>query len=182
MKNFLFALAAGLIPVLATTNGVNAQTSVNPEILEAQKHEAAVKHVVKDFENTTADLARISPKAQKSFTRNFKTVGDGSWEKLSDGYSVTFRSEGISNRIFYDQHGRWTGSLKGYEEAKMPKAVRDIVKRSYYDFTITYVQEAETTDSDHKPTYIVHLEDQKTIKLVRIFDGEMQNWQEYKKN
>ena len=83
--------------------------------------------------------------------------------------------------IYYGRHGKWFGSLKGYKEDKLSPELRKMIKREYYDYSITYVQEAETIDSEGKPTYIIHLEDNKSIKRLRICDGQMEIWQEYKK-
>ncbi len=63
----------------------------------------------------------------------------------------------------------------------MPGDIRDIVKREYYDYEITSVQEIETIDSYGIPTYIVHLEDNNNIKLIRVRDGEMALYKEFKK-
>lgn len=177
MKTFIFALVAGIIPALATTNGAFAQNSVNPEILQPQKNAIVIaKAAIRSNE-----MAAISPKALKNFAKTYKGVLETNWDKINDGYAVKFKINEISSRIFYDNKGNWTGSLKGYFENKLPEDIRAIVKRQYYDFAITYVQEVETTDSNGIPSYIIHLEDSKSIKQVRIYGGQMDTWREYKK-
>ena len=83
--------------------------------------------------------------------------------------------------IDYAKNGNWTASLKNYTEDKLPFEVRDQVKRAYYDFTIAFVQEVETPESDGKPTYIIHIEDKHTYQFVRVCDGKMDIWKKLNK-
>lgn len=41
-----------------------------------------------------------------------------------------------------------------YDEDKMNLAVRDIVKRKYYNFKITSIDEVESIDNENVPTYM----------------------------
>lgn len=173
MKKILFAITVGSILALAATNGAYAQNSVNPEVLEPQKNAVAVEK--------SMPPNGISSRAVKDFTKSYKNVTGETWDKTSEGFSVKFTSDGVRTIIYYKGNGTWMGSLKGYNEDQMPADVRKIVKREYYDYSITYVQEAQTGDSEGKPTYIIHLEDKHHIKLVRVCDGEMDVWKEYKR-
>ncbi|MEP7107306.1 MAG: hypothetical protein ABI760_04975 [Ferruginibacter sp.] len=181
MKKFLFAFVAGCIPALVATNGAYAQNSVNPEILEPQKNVTTIEKVVTPVNDQIVDMGAISPKILKDFTKTYKNVTGESWEKTKEGFSAKFISNGVNTRIYYNVKGKWTGSLKGYSEEIMPRDVRDIVKRSYYDYSITLVQEVETIESNGIPTYLVHLEDKKSYIQVRVCDGQMEVWKEFKK-
>jgi hypothetical protein len=44
------------------------------------------------------------------------------------------------------------------------------------------VEEVETVESNGVPTYLIHVEDQKNIKLIRVSDGHMETWKEYVKS
>ncbi len=59
---------------------------------------------------------------------------------------------------------------------KMPVAIRKMVAGAYPDYDITYVNEAETTNSNGIPTYIVLLEGRRCYKWVRIYDDEIEIW------
>ncbi|MEP7142794.1 MAG: hypothetical protein ABI707_07985 [Ferruginibacter sp.] len=181
MKKILFTLAAGLIPALVATNGAYAQNSVNTEVVEAQKNVTEIEKTLTPANDRIVNLGAVSPKALKDFSKAYKNVTAESWEKTGEGFAAKFTSNGVQSMIYYNNKGAWTGSLKNYHEEKMPTDVRKIVKREYYDYTITFVQEVLTTDSDSIPTYIIHLEDKDSIKLVRVHDGEMDVWKDYKK-
>jgi len=178
MKTFLFALLT-LPLVLVATTGAYAQNAVNTEVPEPKKNVIAVEKALGP--NDLSAKTSISQKALKDFAKSYKSVNGETWEKTSEGYRVRFTSDGVMTTIYYGRHGKWFGSLKGYKEDKLSPELRKMIKREYYDYSITYVQEAETIDSEGKPTYIIHLEDNKSIKRLRICDGQMEIWQEYKK-
>jgi hypothetical protein len=182
MKKILFALLAGCIPALVTTNGAYAQNTVNPEILKPQKNITAIEKALTPFNDNIVDIAAISPKALKDFTNTYKNVTGESWYKIKDGFAARFTINGVMSTIYYNTKGRWTGNLKNYSEDKMPHDIRDIVKREYYDYSITSIDEVRTIHSHGILTYIIHLEDENNIKLVRISDRQMDVWKELRKS
>ena len=182
MKKFLFALLAGCITALVATNGAYAQNLVNPEILEPQKNINAIEKEVTQPRDKIAGNDAISPKALKDFTKTYKNVVSESWEKLKDGYATRFILNDVMHSVYYNTKGRWTGSVKGYSEDKMPNDIRNIVKQEYYDYSIIYVEEVETIGSNGIPTYVIHLENKNNIKLVRIGNRQMDVMEEFQKS
>jgi hypothetical protein len=168
MKKNLIALAVAGIALLAGTSKTNAQMVSNNSSLEYRGS------IVGDNDN-------ISPKAIREFTKTHVEVNNESWTQTKDGYAVRFNSNGVRNTILYDKKGNWAGSIKCYTEEKMLPQLRHTVKGVYYDYKIVYVQEIETVDSEGVPTYIVGLEDETNIKLVKIFAGEMNAWKDFTK-
>ncbi|MCW3092824.1 MAG: hypothetical protein JWP81_3893 [Ferruginibacter sp.] len=183
MKNLVFALLAGSITTLAAANGAYAQNTVSSQAIEpqVQKNVTGNENMATAGAKQLAEQAAISPKALKNFTKAYKGVSGESWEKIDGGFSAKFVSNDVHTRIYFDKKGNWDASLKGYTEDKMPRAIRNIVKREYFDYTITYVQEVETLESKGIPTYVIHMEDSTSIKLLRVHDGEMSEWKSYKK-
>lgn len=183
MKKFLFALlAAGGFSALIATNGAHAQNLVNPGILQSLKNITAIEKEVRHASDNIVSNDAISPKALKDFTKTYKTVSSESWEKIQDGYATRFTLNDVLNSVYYNTKGRWTGSVKGYSEDKMPRDVRNIVKQEYYDYSIIYVEEVETIDSNGVPTYVIHLEDKNNIKLVRIGNRQIDVMEEFQKS
>jgi hypothetical protein len=182
MKKLLFALLAACIAALVTTNGAYAQKPVNPEILEPQKNITAIEKALIPVNDNIVGIGAISPKALKDFANTYKNVTGESWEKIKDGFATRFTINGVMSTIYYNTKGRWTGSLKQYSEDKMPQNIRAIIKPEYYDYSITSVDEVENIDSHGIPTYIVHLEDKNNIKLVRIYDRQMDVWEKFQKS
>jgi hypothetical protein len=182
MKTFLFALLAGSITTLVATNGAYAQNLVNPRMLHSQINISAIEKEVTPTNDNIVGIDAISPRALKDFTKTYKNVISERWEKIKDGYATRFILNDVMNSIYYNTKGRWTGSVKGYSEDKMPHDIRDIVKHEYYDYSIIYVEEVETIDSYGIPTYVIHLEDKNNIKLVRIGNRQMDVMEEFQKS
>ena len=157
-------------------NGAYAQRSVNTEIAQPGKNIAPVEKVIAYTNNSVSETGSINPEALKHFSDTYKNVTGESWMKIKDGFVARFTLNGVMNTIYYNTKGRWAGSLKSYREDKLPHDIRDIVKREYYDYSITSVDEGETIDSKGVPTYVVHLEGENNVKLVRICDRQMDVW------
>ena len=120
-------------------------------------------------------------RALKSFSRLYKNISNETWVKVKDGFVARFLSYGIRYSVLYNTKGYWTGLVKNYTEEKLPRNIREIVKSKYYDYSIFYVDEMETSATGDAPVYIVHLEDKVGVKLVRVYNGDMDVWMEYVK-
>ena len=178
MKNFLFALVAGCIITLTGVNGANAQNPVSPAPKKFSEMEKAM--VPANDEVPGRDM--ISPRALRDFAKRCKNVTAERWVKVNGGYSANFISDGVSNSIFYNSHGKWLSSLRGYNEEKLPHEIRDIVKYEYHDYSIFYVQEIETIGAYGTPAYLIYLEGKNNFKVMRIKDGQADVMREIKKS
>jgi hypothetical protein len=163
MKNLFLVLAVIIVPVLSGMNKVNAQSTIIPQ----------TGHLI--------EMDSINAKALKNFIKINPGVSGEKWVRTRFGFSVKFILNGIHTTILYNNKGNWFGTLRNYTEEKLPVKVRDIVKRWYYDYSIFYVDEVETLDSGGFPTYIIHIENKTTLKLIRVCNGEMEVWKEYVK-
>jgi len=118
-----------------------------------------------------AVASTISARAIKDFKGRFTKVADEKWYLMDKGSCAYFIQGGIKIRAFYDTKGHWLASLKYCGEEQLPHLIRDVVKRTYYDFAITFVNIIEVPDHT---AYLVHLEDKNSLKIVRVNqDGEM---------
>jgi hypothetical protein len=61
----------------------------------------------------------------------------------------------------------------------MSRDIRAQVKSTYYDYTITLVEEIEQINNPL--VYLVHLADASTWKIVSVCDGEMETVQDFRK-
>jgi hypothetical protein len=114
----------------------------------------------------------INMKAVRNFVKNFKTVGNNEWFASADGgFTSTFVSDGINTTVSYDSKGRLQHIIKIYGENRLSFDLRHLVKREYYDASITLVKEVET---DSGVITYVHMQDKDSWKIVRIVDGQMQ--------
>ncbi|MEO8412669.1 MAG: hypothetical protein ABI472_03385 [Ginsengibacter sp.] len=179
MKQFLFAVIAGSISMLAITNRAVAQTSNKLKLFDAPGN-AIVIDVSKSTKGKTATLDIIPTKALNNFRKAYKEATSVKWIKDDPGITAVFASNGIQTVVYYNTKGRWQGSSKTYKEEKFDSKVRGIVKSSYYDYKINYVQEIVTINTT-EPTYLAYIESDTNFKVIRISDGAMDIYQQFKK-
>ena len=133
---------------------------------------------VKSLQNGSGYLNHLSTKAARDFAEKFPEA-DGKWFAAKNGYVVRFVHDSISCRAAYDTRGNWVYTIKVYDEWKLPKNVRHLVKSTYYDYSITQVEEIDRPN-DIK-VYLVHMCDATSWKNVQVRDGEMIVVEEFKK-
>ncbi len=179
MKKFLFAIIAGSISMLAITNGAVAQTSNKLKLFDSPGN-AVVIDLSTSATGKTASLADINTKALNNFRKAYKEATSVKWVKTKHLITAEFVANGIKTVVYYDAKGHWQGSLKNYKEEKFNSKVRGIVKSSYYDYKINYVQEIETVDTP-EPTYLAYIEDDVNFKVIRIGADVMDVYQQFKK-
>ncbi|MEO6720815.1 MAG: hypothetical protein ABIN67_10620 [Ferruginibacter sp.] len=180
MKKLIFAFVAGFISVLVATSGLYARQlnfNANSDPAETALRGDSITPV-----GENADIVKnISTKALKSFSRSYKKGVNEKWSVIADGFAAFFMEDNVRTIVYYNTKGAQVGTLKGYAEDKMSPSLRDLVKRQYYDFKITYVNEVETFNSGGKPTYVINVEDEKHILQLRVNDGEIEIWKKYNK-
>jgi len=116
-------------------------------------------------------------RAMRNFVRTYKDASDARWQSLQDGgYVCRFMQNGVMKRAIYDEKGGWLTTIAGYTVEHLPVDVRRQVHSVYYDYSILYVNEINMPG---KPvSYLVQVQDKRTIKIVRVLDGEMEEIQE----
>jgi hypothetical protein len=180
MKKIIFAFVTGFVSVLVATTGVYAKHLDFNASSDPAKTALRGDSIAPVLEN--ANIAKsINNKALRSFSKSYKKVTNEKWSVVSDGFVASYIEDGVRTTIYYNKNGAWAGSLKGYTEDKMSRSLRDIVKRQYYDFAITYVNEIENPQSEGKPTYVINMEDAKTILQLRANDDLVEVWRKYNK-
>ena len=175
MKKFLLSSATAIILVFAAASNALAQ---NPPKSDVAKLEVSPKASNSATTATGEDMAVISSRAIKDFKKSFKLPAEERWFKIDNGYIVKFVQDGIQSRVDYDNKGNWKATTRYYYEKQLPKDVRSQVKSVYYDYTITSVQ--ELTFPNHL-VYLINMEDEKSILIIRICDGEMDVYKDLKK-
>ena len=99
--------------------------------------------------------------------------------KPSSGYVVHSVIDGRQAMSAYNKKGKWIYTIQQYSIDNLDKNILDRVRSVYYDFGVTGIQKVEQPGSD--AVYIVHLENTKSIKLVRLTNDEMEVVQDFVK-
>jgi hypothetical protein len=133
---------------------------------------------VNSLQNGSGYLNHRSTKAARDFAERYPDI-EGKWFAAKNGFVVRFYQDSINSRAAYDMRGNWVYTIKVYDESKMPKAVRHLVKGTYYDYTITQIEEIDRPNE--LKIYLVHMCDSTTWINVQVRDGEMAVAEEFKK-
>jgi hypothetical protein len=145
-----------------------------------QVNRAALTDNLQSLHMGSLPINKVHVRAMRDFLKRDKTAANTDWMVAETGYVVKYTGKNNSRcRTVYNCRGEFVYTIRQYYENNMPRDVRGIVKSEYYDYTITVVEEIEER---LKPlAYIVHLEDEATIKNVRVCDREMVVLEEYRK-
>ena len=173
MKKQFFRFMAGLIPAIALCMNAHAQiaeSSLELNFKEYVFNEAIANSHEGEITNT---------RASKDFNKRFKPTDRASWFELSDGYAVRCNVEGVDTKAYYDRKGRWYATIRSYDQDKLPNDIRKQVRSTYYDYTIYVVDEVTVGDVT---AYLVKISDQKSLKTIRLVNGEMDVYEDYLKN
>ncbi len=90
--------------------------------------------------NDNSILKDINPKAIKDFKKTF-AARNKTWYKSDKGFIASFSLGEIKNVVAYNNKGKWQHTIRIYNEDKLPRNVRANVKHTYYDYSITLVEE-----------------------------------------
>jgi hypothetical protein len=185
MKKILFALTIGFTSISAISSCAFAQYAENPiafndaKIFRSSIRNMAALETPAYLGTYIADAKNINTKAVKDFQVRFNEASNAKWFSDASGFVSYFTVNGFGNRAFYDKKGRWQYSLIFYGEDKLPKDIRGIAKSTYYDLTITMVEEVQTPAGN---AYFLHMEDKSNIRIVKLnSEGEMVTVQELTK-
>jgi hypothetical protein len=181
MKKTIHLFAVGCMSAAMISGHVWAQDTKNQAGLASAP--TANAHAVAAPSNgsftNTAGVSTISLHAIKDFKGRFTNAKDEQWYSMKTGFLAYFTQDGFRERACYDKKGRWQYSLKYWNESKLPPDIRAVVKRTYYDFAITLV---EIVEIPGHMVYLVHLDDEKNHKIVRVSEeGEMDVLEEFSK-
>jgi hypothetical protein len=185
MKKVLFALAIGFISMTSLKSSVYAQNSENSVAFSNAKNfrlsirNAAALESSASMGTYIPDAKSIHARAIKDFRTRYAGADNAMWFSYKNGFISYFVKDSYGSRVFYDKKGRWEYSLLFFNEDELPVNVRAAVRSTFYDLTITLVEEVQTPDSR---VFICHLEDKATIRIVRVSDdGEMKILQDLTK-
>jgi hypothetical protein len=169
MKKTIIALAAGLACSFTSPTNAEARTTKNAlhlgslSLSTARPVDAAVSGSVK---------------AMRNFKKEFPKIEGQPWSSVKDGWVANFSQHETSTRVFYDQRGNWEYTINYYGEQQMPRNIRAEVKSIYYDYSITGVEEVHVRD---QVVYFVHMQDEKTLKMVRVTDDGVDLMEDFNK-
>ena len=129
---------------------------------------------------TPASAVEINNKAVRNFTKDYKKATGVKWMKTSGGqFAAYFSNDNIQSLVVYNKKGNYECMLRYYQEEKLPREIRGLVKSTYYDYDIYLITEVNRNE---KIAYVVKMEDKTSWKTVKVVDGEMEVMEDYTKS
>jgi hypothetical protein len=165
MKKVFSTLA--ILVIITTSKNVSAQQN-NATAFNSPDVQKTL--LLSTESSPKVDAANVNVKAVKDFNKSFKNVTGEQWYEVSDGFIANFQQDGIETKVAYDQKGRWHCTVRTLTETQLPSDIRDLVKSRYYDFKILVVYEIKHDNT----VYILKMEDNSTLKTLRVADGEIE--------
>ena len=186
MKKILFALIIGFTFIVALSNCSFAQNSnkgieskFKKDLIPSIRNLAILENP--DLMGTyILKRSEINIWAVTDFMDRFDKIDNAIWFSTpKGGFEAYFVQDGYGDRVMYDKKGGWQLSLMNYNEDKLPRDIRTVVKSVYFDFEIILVEEVHTIEGVE---YIVYLEDKSNIMLVKVNkEGDMELFQDLDK-
>jgi hypothetical protein len=121
-----------------------------------------------------------SAKAVNHFNKDYSLARDAQWSIFADkSMMCKFYLNNVLHRAFYTPHGNWIYTTSGYDGSKLNKAVARRIKTVYYDCRIVYADQVDLVIG--KTFYIVEIQDENTIRKIRVNEDDMEVVQEFAK-
>ena len=172
MKRNFFISIVGAGLALVTCITAHAQFADSSEFLPA------IDSPEKSVEAYKSEKPDFNPKVGEIFQDTLKMHLVKAGSNLKTGIIPCLLSM-VFTMVFYNNRGQRLYTIRNYDETKLPKDVRHVVKSTYYDYAITLVQEIE--DAAGTITYLVHLEGKTELINLRA-NYEMDEFEKYIKS
>jgi hypothetical protein len=144
--------------------------------LQPNLHAASTtKHIKYDVAPTSASV-----RAMTHFKENYAWVQDAAWFNGPDNMYCIFHQGNRVNRVFYDQQGYWQYTLISYPPDGLGKKVTERVLGNFPGYHINYVNEIQS--DSYEPVYMISIEDENNIKVLRVTGDDIQVNQALKKS
>jgi len=128
---------------------------------------------------TVTAKSNVSKAVTKSFEESFKDATNTQWYKVNRRYLADFMMKDQQNRALFQKNGAIIYHLTYGFENNLPDDVRKLVKSNYVDYNIT---RAINVHQENRNIWVINIEDNKKIILVRVEEGALEEVGNYDKS
>lgn len=177
MKNTVKRIVSGVIALFILTSNVNAKTKANKAV--ASNEIAMLTKANLAFSKTTDAFSTMNERALNDFKRRFANVQNADWRNTSDGgYFASFITDDVKTIATYNAKGSFQGTIKYYGEDKLDGNIKTLVENTYYDYDLLKVAEVS---AGNETVYVIYVESKKHLKVLTVYNGELQEAGSYLK-
>ncbi|HVM86968.1 MAG TPA: hypothetical protein VMT76_02190 [Puia sp.] len=127
---------------------------------------------------TITSTSKVVKEVSNSFRIAFPEAQNAAWYKLDKNYLVMFMTNDQSNRALFNKYGYLIYHIRYGNENNMPRDIRNLVKSRYSDYKITSVI---FVNQDERNVWVINVENDKRVLVLRSEDGELDRIDLYKK-
>lgn len=128
---------------------------------------------------TVTATTNINKAVSESFKKTFKDATNAQWYKVNKNYLVDFISKDQQNRALLEKNGAIIYHITYGYENNIPEDIRKMVKTNYVDYNIT---KAINVQQQQRNIWVINVESDKKLILVRVEDGELEEVGNYNKS
>lgn len=128
---------------------------------------------------TVTASSNVSKKVNTAFKSSFPDALKARWYKMNKNYLVHFIQSDMQNKALFQKNGYIIYHISYGFENNLPDDVRKIVKSNYVDYNIT---RAVNVKQDNRDIWVVNLETDKKLILVRVEEGALEEVANYEKS
>ena len=129
--------------------------------------------------SATSSNVSVSATVNKAFEQFFTNATHIRWYEINKKFLVKFIQNDQENRALFTKNGVLVYHISYGTEKHLPSEVRDLIKRNYYDQSITRVLKV---NQDKRNIWVVSLEDAKDYIMARVEDMELEETQRMHKS
>ncbi len=119
----------------------------------------------------TATKKAVPERVWKNFRGYFANAENPKWYMANKDYLVKFMTDEKLNHALFTKRGSLVYHISyGYEKS-LPDDIRSQVRKAYLDYTITRAIKVMEAD---RVIWVINLEDNKRLILVRVEEGELE--------
>lgn len=183
MKKFFLASLIGLLPTLLMAQPAdmkdNVKSNMTLPVMIAGSGASTdnTPKTAKELRRAERETRQFA-KTTRAFSHDFENASNVRWSSGKSQHTATFTMDGIKTIAWYSKDGSLLYTMLSYDEDKLPGYEQNVIKKEFRGYKITHVKEVREADV---VVYVVHLQDDASIKLVTIRDGVTGLYRDYKR-
>lgn len=127
---------------------------------------------------TTGLKTEVNEKLNKAFQQHFFDAQNIRWYESDKRFIVKFIMSEQQNMALFEKNGHLIWQITYGEEKHLPCEVRKLVKSNYFDYNIKMVFQVF---QDNRTVWVINMEDEKNLVVVRVENGEIEKIEQLKK-
>ncbi len=128
---------------------------------------------------TVTTSSNVTKAVNRSFNKSFSDAVNTQWYKVNRKYLAEFMMNDQQNRALFQKNGSLIYHITYGFEKDVPADVLQLVKGSYNNYNIT---RAINVEEDNRNIWVINMETDKKLVLVRVEDGALEEVGNYDKS